>query len=70
MNPGKNLIVLSEKLSEQSEKYINRNILHKVAHCYLRHKSLRLDNLSKHETNRQEDEADKLDGHWLSKKSN
>lgn len=68
--------VVQDRLSKLQELYsplyaisqlsIEDTIFHEIAHCYLKYKSPRLDNLSKRETERQENEADNLAERWLS----
>lgn len=62
---GKDVIVLSEKLLEEDQKYIVLTILHEVAHFYLNHKNRVLDGLSEEEDRKQEEAADRWARQWI-----
>ncbi len=63
--PGKHvankyIVCLPAKISDKLDAEIQRIIIHEIGHCYLKHKSPSLDNLSKEERNKQEEEAEKF----------
>lgn len=65
----KSIIFLSEELFKQKEKFIEKTILHEIAHHILNHKSLfDFEPKKLNQADIQEKEADKLVEEWLNAK--
>lgn len=64
---GKHLIVISDELFRQPEKDIYHTIAHEIGHIILSHRNSILVTQSKREIARQEREADKFAGKYLTK---
>jgi Zn-dependent peptidase ImmA (M78 family) len=62
----KNIVFMSECLKNRSEEEQVFTIAHEIAHTRLKHKSPILSNLTREETKRQEDEANRLANKWIS----